>query len=90
MNQIQYFDYSNGTTIYSSESSGMTPSIMSQSAITKNEAMMNIIDQPVIQVSGIIERGKNSAMQNFLRIGEVDSTGDVMKYGYNFFTIERY
>lgn len=90
INQIQYFDYSNGTTIYSSESSGMTPSIMSQSAITKNEAMMNIIDQPVIQVSGIIERGKNSAMQNFLRIGEVDSTGDVMKYGYNFFTIERY
>jgi hypothetical protein len=90
INDIQYFDYLNGTTIYSVNSSGMTPSMMSQSAITKNEAMMNIVDQPVIQVSGIIERGKNSAMQNFLRIGEVDSTGDVTQYGYNFFTIERY
>jgi hypothetical protein len=57
------------------------------SGITKNEGMINVIDEPQIYSSLYIERGKNSVFENFKRIGEVDTVPELVKYGYGFFNI---
>jgi hypothetical protein len=64
--------------------------MVSTSGITKFEYLMNIIEQPIIQNSVFIERGKNSALENFRRIGEVTSTGGLVRYGYSYFDVRNY
>ena len=68
-------------------SSGMTPDMMVCSAITKNEVLLNVIDEAEIQSNVFIERGKNSALERIQRLGEVDNVGDLEKYGYKFFNV---
>jgi hypothetical protein len=89
INDVNYFDYPDGTTIFVLPSSGMTSDMFSVSAITKNEALMNVIDQPQIQTNVYVERGKNSAYERVQRLGEVDNLGDIINYGYNFFNVEK-
>ena len=89
INNLMYMDFSGGSTVYVVYSSGLTENILTSSAITKNEVFMNMVAEPEIQVSGIIERGKNSGMEKFIRIGEVDSVGDITNYGYKFFNVQR-
>ena len=57
--------------------------------ITKNEALLNVIDQPEVQTDIYVERGKNSALEYVERLGEVDNVGDLEKYGYGFFNVEK-
>jgi hypothetical protein len=57
--------------------------------LTKNEALLNVIDQPEVITNLFIERGKNDPLENVMRIGEVDNMGDLEKYGYKYFTIEK-
>jgi hypothetical protein len=87
INNVQYIDYSGGTTMFFATSYGLTNDDVIMSAITKDEVLMNVIDQPEVQVSGKIERGKNSGLESFVRIGEVDSVGDVVRYGYGYFNV---
>jgi len=84
---ISYVDFTGGTTTFSVNSSGFTINDLEMSAITKNEALLNIIDQPQIFSSVLIERGKNSALENFRRIGEVDTVDELVNYGYGFFNV---
>jgi hypothetical protein len=67
----------------------MTSDMFSVSAITKNEALMNVIDQPQLYNSIFVERGKNSGVENFLRLGEVSNLSDLLNYGYNYFIIKQ-
>jgi|694.fasta_scaffold95102_2 hypothetical protein len=89
INNLLYMDFSGGSTVYVVYSSGLTEHTIIASAITKNEVYMNMWDLPQVQVSGVIERGKNSGMEKFIRIGEVDSIGDIVNYGYKFFNVQR-
>jgi hypothetical protein len=89
INDILYYDYEDGTTIYIVESSGFTQNDLILSAITKNEALLNVIDQPEVQTDIYVERGKNSALEYVERLGEVDNVGDLEKYGYGFFNVEK-
>ena len=57
--------------------------------LTKNEALLNVIDQPEVITNLYIERGKNTPLENVMRIGEVDNMGDLEKYGYKYFTIKK-
>jgi hypothetical protein len=82
---IQYLDFYDNTTIYIVGSSGLTSNWMVQSAMTKNEYLMNIVDDPEVQSDIFIERGKNSALERIERLGEVDNIGDLENYGYGFF-----
>jgi len=66
----------------------MTPDMMVCSAITKNEVLLNVIDEAEIQTNVFIERGKNSALERIQRLGEVDNVGDLEKYGYKFFNVK--
>ena len=87
INDIDYYDYNDGTTLFMVQSSGFTPDWLVCSAITKNEVLLNVIDEAEIQSNVFIERGKNSAYERIQRLGEVDNVGDLEKYGYKFFNI---
>jgi hypothetical protein len=89
INGIDYYDYEDGKTIYITYSSGFTPDNLTMSAITKDEGLLNIIDEPQIISNIYVERGKTSALESVERIGEVDNLGDLEKYGYKFFKVEK-
>jgi len=88
MNGVIYHDYEDFT-IYFAESYGLVPGEIILTAITKNEALLNVIDQPEIITNVYIERGKYTPLENVMRLGEVDNIGDLEKYGYKYFTIEK-
>jgi hypothetical protein len=81
-------DFDDGFTVYMFNSSGLTSNWMVQSAMTKNEALLNVVSDPEVQSDIFIERGKNSALERVERIGEVDNIGDLENYGYGFFNLE--
>jgi len=85
INNIDYYDYNDGTTLFII--SGVSEIDYTCSALTKNEVLINVIDEPQIQSDVIIERGKNSALERLVRLGEVDNVGDLTKYGYGFFNV---
>jgi hypothetical protein len=85
IDNVDYIDFDNSTTVYFFDSSGFTSDWMVQSGITKNEELLNVVDDPEIQSDIYIERGKNSAMERVERLGEIDTTGDLENYGYKFF-----
>jgi hypothetical protein len=85
VNDIDYYDYIDGTTIFVVQSSGCTDLLCS--AITKNEVLLNVVFDAEVQSNIFIERGKNSALERIERLGEVDNMGDLVNYGYGFFNI---
>lgn len=87
VNEIDYYDYSGGTTIFAVQSSGLTSDMLVCSAITKNEVLLNVIDEAEVQSNVFIERGKLSALERIERLGEINNIGDLEKYGYSFFNI---
>jgi hypothetical protein len=89
INGIDYYDYNDGTTLYVVESSGLTKDDLILSALTKNEAYLNVIDEPEIQSNIFIDRGKITGLEQIERLGEVDNIGDLEKYGYGYFKVEK-
>ena len=87
INNVDYYDFSDGTTIFVVETSGLTSDMIVCSAITKNEVLLNVIDEPEVQSDVFIERGKQSGLESIIRLGEVDNVGDLVKYGYGFFKV---
>jgi len=87
--EINYYDYNDGTTIFFEQSSGLTENNLSQRPITKEEVLLRVIDQPQIQTNVFVERGKNSAYERIQRLGEVDNLGDMINYGYGFFNVTK-
>lgn len=85
INDIDYYDFPNGTTLFVVESSGCTD--LSCSAITKNEVLMNVISEAEVQTNVFIERGKNSALEMIQRLGEINNIGELEQYGYKFYNI---
>lgn len=85
---VDYYDFSDGTTIFFEQSSGFTQYNLSERPITKEEVLTKVVDQPQIQSSVYVERGKNSAYERVQRLGEVDNLGDMINYGYGFFNVE--
>jgi hypothetical protein len=88
INGVNYFDYEDFT-IYVTESYGLVPGDLVLSALTKNEALLNVIDEPEIITNVFVERGKYTELENVMRLGEVDNVGDLEKYGYKYFNIEK-
>jgi hypothetical protein len=87
INDIDYYDYSDGTTLFAVYSSGLTSDMVVCQPIVKNELLLGIIDETEVQSNIFIERGKNSALERIERLGEVDNIGDLEKYGYKFFNL---
>jgi len=89
INDVNYYDYIDGVTIFFEPSSGFTDNNLTQVPITKDEVLLKVIDQAQIQTNLFIERGKNSAYERIQRMGEVDNLGDMINYGYGFFNVEK-
>jgi hypothetical protein len=89
INDILYLDFNDGTTVYSVQSYGLVSSDYILTAITKNEALLNVIDEPQIQSNLFMERGKISGLEAIQRLGEVDNLGDISKYGYGYFKVKK-
>lgn len=89
LNDIDYFDYNDGTTLYVVESSGLTPNNLILTAITKEEYLLNVVDQPEIFSNIYIERGKVSPFEKVRRLNEVSTLGGLVSYGYGFFKVEK-
>lgn len=87
INNIDYYDFSGGTTIFVVQTSGLTTDWLICSAITKEEMYINMSEEPQVQSNLIVDRGKNSGLESLQRLGEIDNVGDIEKYGYSFFTI---
>jgi hypothetical protein len=87
--EVNYYDYIDGTTIFFQQSSGFTQDNLTAVPITKNEALLKVMDQAQIQTDVFVERGKNSAYERVQRLGEVDNLGDLINYGYGFFNVEK-
>jgi hypothetical protein len=90
INDIDYYDYNDGTTIFIVESSGITSDMVVCSALTKNEVLLNVIDEAEVQSDVFIDRGKVSAYERVQRLNEIDSIGELVNYGYKFFNIVTY
>jgi hypothetical protein len=90
INGMDYLDFPDGKSIFVLETFGITEDMLVESAITKFDYLMNIINSAEIQSNVFIERGKNSGTENFRRIGEVGSTGELATYGYRFFDLRFY
>lgn len=86
---VDYYDYADGTTIFFEQSSGFTDNNLTAVPITKLESLLKVYDQPQIQTDVFVERGKNSAYERVQRLGEVDNLGDMLNYGYGFFNVEK-
>lgn len=85
--QVDYYDYANGQTIFFEQSSGLTSNNITAVPITKDEVLLKVMDQPQIQTNVFVERGKNSVYERIQRLGEVDNLGDLINYGYGFFNV---
>jgi hypothetical protein len=89
INDVNYYDYITGITLFFEQSSGFTQNNLTQTPITKDEALLKVIDQAQVQTNIYVERGKNSAYERIQRLGEVDNLGDMINYGYGFFNVEK-
>ena len=85
---VNYFDYPNGKTVFVMESSGLTTDMITAEPITKEEVLFGVVSSPEIQSQIFIDRGKISAFEGIQRLGEVDNMGDLVSYGYGFFKIK--
>ena len=83
-----YYDYSDGTSIFFENSSGFTSDMLTAVPITKDELLLKIQDQPQIVTNVFVERGKNTAYQQIQRLGEVTTLSGLINYGYGYYTIE--
>jgi hypothetical protein len=69
------------------QSSGLTNNDLVCSGLTKDEVLLNVIDEPEVQSDVFIDRGKLSAFERLQRLNEVDNIGSLETYGYGFFNI---
>lgn len=85
---VDYYDFSNGQTLFFVQSSGFTQNELTAQFYYKDPALQKAVGDAEIVTNLYIERGKNSAYQNIQRLGEVDNVGDLMNYGYRYFNVE--
>jgi len=85
INNINYVDFPNKTTVFLVNSSGITSNEYILSGLTKNEALMDFVSDPEVQTDIFVERGKYSPSELTQRLGEVDNLGDLKRYGYGYF-----
>jgi len=86
---LYYMDYSDGYTHITGATSGYTHEELYDGMITRNEHLIGFLDEPQIYSDIFIERGKQGVMERNLRLGEIDSIGELEIYGSGFFKIKK-
>ena len=84
-----YMDYADGYTHITGLTSNYTNEELYQGMITRNEHLIGFLDEPQIYSDIFIERGKQGVMERNLRLGEIDSTGELDIYGSGYFKVKK-
>lgn len=84
-----YMDYFDGYTYILGSTSNFVNEEVYNGMITRNEHLIGFLDTPQIYSDVFIERGKQSVMERNLRLGEIDSTGELELYGSGFFNVKK-
>lgn len=84
-----YMDYVDGYTHITGLTSNYTNEELYQGMITRNEHLIGFLDEPQIYSDIFVERGKQGVMERNLRLGEIDSTGELDIYGSGYFKVKK-
>lgn len=89
IDNLYYKDYPDNYTVITGTTVGYTKEEVINKMITRNEHFLGFIEEPVVYSNVFIERGKQSVMENNLRLGEIDNTGELSVYQNEFFLIKK-
>ena len=57
--------------------------------LTREEHFLGFVEQPRVYSDIFVQRGKQGVLENNLRLGEIDSVGELSIYGNKFFNIKK-
>lgn len=86
---LYYIDYSDGYTHITGSTASYYQDEIYQGMITRDEHLIGFLDTPQISSDIFVERGKQGVMEKNLRLGEIESTGELDIYGSGFFKIRK-
>lgn len=89
INELYYMDYPDGYTHITGTTASYQNEEVYQGMITRNEHLLGFIDEPQIFSDIFVERGKQGIMERNLRLGEMDSVGEISVYGSGYFNVKK-
>jgi len=89
INNLFYTDYSDGITSITGRTNDFQKEEVFNEMLTRNEHFIGFIDDPIVYSDIFVERGKLGIMENNLRLGEIDNTGELEIYGDKFFNVKK-
>lgn len=89
IDNLFYKDYSDGYTTITGTTSGYTREEVFNKLITRDEHFLGFVDEPAIYSDIFVERKKQSVLENNLRLGEIDSVGELDTYQNEYFIIKK-
>lgn len=89
IDNVDYYDYRDGSSVFVFHSSGLTAENTKTTKLVKDERLKGFSEQPEIQSNVFIERDKTSGFESLMRLGEIDNMGDLEKYGYKYFKLNK-
>jgi hypothetical protein len=89
LNGLYYMDYDSGFTHITGSTSLYYQDEVYNGMITRNEHLIGFLDTPQISSDIFVERGRQGVMERNLRLGEIDSTGELDIYGSGYFTVRK-
>jgi len=89
IDNLFYTDYADGITSITGNTNNFQKEEVFNQMLTRNEHFIGFIDDPIVYSDIFVERGKLSIMENNLRLGEIENTGELEIYGDGFFNIQK-
>jgi hypothetical protein len=89
LNSLYYMDYADGYTHITGTTASYQNEEIYQGMITRNEHLIGFVDEPQIFSDIFVERGKQGVMERNLRLGEIDSVGEISVYGSGYFNVKK-
>lgn len=86
---LSYRDYDDGYTHITGDTGNYPDEEFYQGMITRDEHLIGFLDTPQISSDIFVERGRQGVMERNLRLGEIDSTGELTIYGSGYFKIRK-
>ncbi len=98
-NGILYKDYTGITrnidgnivnaTSFNIKGEGWNPTNISLSALTKQEYLLGITENPTVESDVFVDRGIVTVMENHLRLSEINGLDQLLSYGNGFYNINK-
>jgi hypothetical protein len=89
INSLYYMDYEDGYTHITGTTASYQNEEVYQGMVTRNEHLLGFVDEPQIFSDIFVERGKQGIMERNLRLGEMDSVGEISVYGSGYFNVKK-